>query len=45
MCDWSPYPDNERDKQIDKESNKIVTWCLAILIGLFCVVAFIAEIL
>jgi len=45
MCDWSPYPDNERDKQINREANKIMAWIVSISFGLLVVVCTIAAIL
>jgi len=45
MCDWSPYPDNEKDKQIDREANRMLAWCLGIFFSLMVIVCTIAAIL
>ncbi len=44
MSIYSPYPDNERDKQIDEESNRFMLWCLSISFGLLVIACVIGAI-
>lgn len=44
MSIYSPYPDNDNDKLVDKQAGRMVAWCLSIFLGLLIVVCVTAAI-